>query len=86
MRKTYSELTATDLLNWCVRHKYRKRDESIAVAVRRGAPEALRISRRQFYDYAGGHAVIPEPIAALMQFYDWYPKRALKLKETEQAA
>lgn len=84
MRKTYSELTAADLLKWCARHRYMKAGEAIAVAVRRGAPEALRISRRQFYDYAGGHMVIPEPIAALMQFYDWYPRRATKIKETEQ--
>lgn len=60
MRKTESEMTADDFRDWCVRHKFMADGDMIAVAVRRGAPEALKISRRQFYDYLGGHAAIPD--------------------------
>lgn len=81
MRKTYSDLTAEDMRKWSVRHKFMTPDGSVGGAVRAGAPRALAISDRQYYDYMSGKALIPAQIALIMDMYDRAPKWAKAVKQ-----
>lgn len=57
------------------------RDGSVGEAVRAGAPRALAISDRHFYDYMSGKYPIPATIALIMDMYDRAPKWAKAIKQ-----
>ena len=74
---------------WTVRHKFMSsKTGTVGEAVRAGAPRALAISDRQFYDYMSGKAAIPATIALIMDMYDRAPKwaKAIKAQVIAEAA